>query len=117
MRYTWRIHCPDLLKVVEETQKSVASTGRDTLFDGSHLALRQDVVVVTINYRLGPLGFLYLEDDPGAEYAESGNLGILDQVAALGWVRVPVNVDFVSSPAVPSGRLTDWEIDETKRAA
>ncbi len=62
-------------------------TGRDTLFDGSHLALRQDVVVVTINYRLGPLGFLHLEDVLGAEYADSGNLGILDQVAALGWVR------------------------------
>lgn len=50
-------------------------------YDGSNLADR-GVVVVTINYRLGPLGFLHLEDVPG-----SGNAGILDQIAALEWVR------------------------------
>ena len=80
-------------------------TGRDTLFDGSHLALRQDVVVVTINYRLGPLGFLHLEDVLGAEYADSGNLGILDQVAALGWVRTqsrPSAVTRTTSPFLAS---------------
>jgi para-nitrobenzyl esterase len=45
------------------------------------------VVLVTINYRLGDLGFLYLKDIAGDDYAESGNLGLLDQVAALKWVR------------------------------
>ena len=44
-------------------------------------------MVVTINYRLGPFGFLHLADHFGAELAGSGNAGILDQVAALEWVR------------------------------
>jgi para-nitrobenzyl esterase len=46
-----------------------------------------DVVVVTINYRLGAFGFLHLADQFGAELAGSGNAGILDQIAALEWVR------------------------------
>src|SRR5690606_25451101 len=50
-------------------------------YDGTNLATR-GAVVVTINYRLGPLGFLHLDDEPG-----SGNAGIADQVAALQWVR------------------------------
>lgn len=55
-------------------------------YDGSNLAKR-DVVVVTCNYRLGPLGFLYLDPLGGDDVAGSGNAGILDQVAALEWVR------------------------------
>ena len=47
-----------------------------------------EVVFVSINYRLGLLGFLDLSSLPdGNEYARSGNLGILDQVEALRWVR------------------------------
>jgi len=56
-------------------------------YDGSRLAARGDVVVVTFNYRLGALGFLHLADLGGEEWAGSGNLGLLDQVAALRWVR------------------------------
>ena len=62
-------------------------SGSDDWYEGSTFSERGDVVVVTLNYRLGALGFLYLGGVGGREYAESGNLGLLDQVAALKWVR------------------------------
>ena len=56
-------------------------------YDGTLFAQHGDVVVVTINYRLGPFGFLHLADQFGDELAGSGNAGVLDQIAALEWVR------------------------------
>jgi para-nitrobenzyl esterase len=67
-------------------------SGRDPWYDGSSFAKRGDVVVVTINYRLGAFGWLYLDDVGGSEYAGSGNLGILDQIAALEWVNENIAV-------------------------
>lgn len=64
-----------------------SGSGAEPVYDGAVLAKRGDTVVVTINYRLGAFGFLYLGDVAGPDYAESGNLGLLDQVAALKWVR------------------------------
>jgi len=55
--------------------------------DGTELARRGDVVVVTINHRLNLFGFLHLAELCGPEYADSGNAGMLDCVAALQWVR------------------------------
>jgi para-nitrobenzyl esterase len=55
--------------------------------DGGNLARKHDVVVVSINHRLNLFGFLYLGDVAGPEYADSGNVGMLDIVAALRWVR------------------------------
>lgn len=55
-------------------------------YDGANLARKGDVVVVTLNHRLNVLGFLDLSEF-GPEYAESGNAGLLDLVAALEWVR------------------------------
>jgi para-nitrobenzyl esterase len=55
--------------------------------DGTNLARRGDVVVVSINHRLNVLGFTYLGDLGGADFAQSGDVGMLDIVRALGWVR------------------------------
>jgi para-nitrobenzyl esterase len=54
---------------------------------GSRLAKRGDVVVVTVNHRLNLFGHLDLSEVGGADYRHSGNAGVLDMVAALGWVR------------------------------
>ena len=55
-------------------------------FDGTHLARGGDVVVVTINHRLNVFGYINLGDkDP--RFADAGNAGVLDMVAALRWVR------------------------------
>jgi para-nitrobenzyl esterase len=56
-------------------------------YDGTRFAQHGDLVLVTINYRLASFGFLHLADLFGDEFAGSGNAGILDQVAALEWVR------------------------------
>lgn len=62
-------------------------SGSSASYDGTSFAENGDVVVVTINYRLGIMGFLHLAEIGGEEYAASGNCGILDQVAALKWVQ------------------------------
>jgi para-nitrobenzyl esterase len=55
-------------------------------YDGAAMAKR-DAVVVTVNHRLGALGYLWLGHLLGEDYAASGANGILDLVAALEWVR------------------------------
>jgi para-nitrobenzyl esterase len=56
-------------------------------YDGTSLA-RQGAVVVTLNYRLGPFGFLALPAlSKESDHASSGNYGMLDQIAALEWVK------------------------------
>jgi para-nitrobenzyl esterase len=59
----------------------------DSWYDGSALADRGDVVIVSLQYRLGALGFLELGDVGGIRFADSGNLGLLDQIKALRWVQ------------------------------
>lgn len=61
-------------------------SGGSTAQDGAMLAREHDVVVVATNHRLGVLGYLYLGELGGAEYAGSGNQGLSDIVLALKWV-------------------------------
>ena len=62
------------------------------LYDGTRLAERGDVVVVTVNHRLNAFGYMYLAELPGlaAKYGQSGNVGQLDLVLALQWVKVNI---------------------------
>jgi para-nitrobenzyl esterase len=64
-----------------------AGTGSALLYDGTNLARRGDVVVVTVNHRLNVFGHCHLADLGGDEFAGSANAGFLDVVAALEWVR------------------------------
>ena len=58
------------------------------LSDGEALAARGDVITVTLDYRLGVFGFLSHPDLAAeADYGASGNYGVLDQIAALQWIR------------------------------
>jgi len=60
---------------------------REKPYDGTLLAARGGIVVVTPQYRVGAFGFLELSDIAGKEFTQSGDLGILDQIAALRWVQ------------------------------
>ena len=62
-------------------------SGNRAVTDGTNLARRGDVVVVSVNHRLNIFGFLHLADIGGRAWANSGNAGVLDLVAALRWVR------------------------------
>jgi para-nitrobenzyl esterase len=62
--------------------------GSGAQYDGRQLAEKGHLIVVTINYRLGPFGFLANRSLDGADADQlSGNYGLLDQQAALRWVK------------------------------
>lgn len=67
----------------------VTGAGSVPWYGGTSFATRGGCVVVTLNYRLGALGFLHLSGAAGGDerWASSSNAGILDQVAALQWVQ------------------------------
>ena len=65
----------------------LTGSGSTPWYNGTSFATNHDIVVVTVNYRLGAFGFLHLDDVGGEAFGGSGNVGILDQVAALDWVR------------------------------
>jgi para-nitrobenzyl esterase len=65
--------------------------------NGANLAKTQDVVVVSMNHRLGVFGYLYLGELGGEKYADSANAGLLDLVAGLQWVKDNI-VNFGGDP-------------------
>jgi len=64
-----------------------SGTSNELEADGARLSRRGDVVVVTVNHRINSFGYLYLAEIGGPEFADSGNVGMLDLVLALKWVR------------------------------
>ncbi len=62
-------------------------SGSQAMYDVDKLVRMGNLVIVTINYRLGPFGFLHLDDHLGEDFGASGNAGIEDQVMALRWVK------------------------------
>jgi para-nitrobenzyl esterase len=64
-------------------------SGSSPMFDGTNLALRGDVVTVTINHRLNVCGFANLSEF-SSDFAASGQVGMLDIVHALKWVRTNI---------------------------
>jgi para-nitrobenzyl esterase len=62
-------------------------SGGFIVYDGTELARKHDVVVVTVNHRLNIFGFLYLAEIGNSEYAQAGNAGMRDILTALEWVR------------------------------
>ena len=72
---------------------NTVGAGSQPRVNGEHLARIGDVVVVTVNYRLGALGFLH-----APELGATGNEALLDQIAALRWVRSEIGA-FGGDPA------------------
>lgn len=66
-------------------------SGAQLIYRGRDLARNGDVVVVTINYRLGALGFLHLEGLIDERFGVSNNNGLLDQIAAISWVKQQIH--------------------------
>jgi para-nitrobenzyl esterase len=64
-----------------------SGSGNYLLYDGTNLAKKEDVVVVSVNHRLNIFGFLHLADIGGAKWKDATNVGMQDLVAALQWVR------------------------------
>jgi len=62
-------------------------SGNWLLYDGTNLARKEDVVMVGVNHRLNLFGFLYLADLGGEKWANAGNAGMQDIVAALTWIK------------------------------
>jgi len=67
-------------------------------YDGENLSRKGDIVFVSINHRLGPIGFSDLSGVGGEKYKDSGNVGALDMVAALEWVKENI-ANFGGDPA------------------
>lgn len=66
-------------------------------YSGENITRRGDIVFCSVNHRLGPIGFTNLAGVGGEKYAKSGNVGMLDIVAALEWIKDNI-VNFGGDP-------------------
>jgi para-nitrobenzyl esterase len=85
------------LAVVVWVHGGAMTSGAGKGMNGHVFSDKDSIVTVTINYRLGVFGFLYLGDQPGA-CRSSGNNGLLDCVMALKWIRENIS-SFGGDPA------------------
>jgi para-nitrobenzyl esterase len=67
-------------------------SGGFVCYNGHELARKHDVVVVTVNHRLNVFGYLYFAGIGGEKYANASNVGMMDIVAALEWVRDNISI-------------------------
>jgi len=65
----------------------IIGSGTEVMYTGGKLASYGDIVLVTINYRLGALGFINLDVVTGGKIPATGNEGLLDQIIAIEWVH------------------------------
>ncbi len=65
----------------------MGGSGSQEMYEASNLARNGNCVVVTTNYRIGALGFMFLADVMGKDFPCTANAGLLDQIAALQWVK------------------------------
>jgi para-nitrobenzyl esterase len=65
----------------------IIGAGNEPVLENGSLVKRGDLVLVSINYRMGAFGFLNLKEITGGKIPATGNEGLLDQIAALEWVR------------------------------
>ena len=78
-----------------------AGSANWNMYNGANLAAKQDVVVVTVTHRLNVFGYLYLAELGGDQFAHASNVGMLDCIAALEWVR-----DNIAAFGGDSGNVT-----------
>ena len=78
-----------------------AGSANWNMYNGANLAAKRDVVVVTVNHRLNVFGYLYLAELGAEKYAHASNVGMLDLVASLEWVR-----DNIASFGGDAGNVT-----------
>lgn len=65
----------------------IGGGANDPIYDGENFVKRHDIVFVSITYRCNVFGFIDLEELGGSEYSESNNLGMIDQIEALKWIK------------------------------
>ena len=89
----------------------IIGSGAEAFLDNSSLVRRGDIVLVSINYRLGAFGFMNLKEITGGKIPATGNEGLLDQLAALDWVRDNIaafggNPDNITAAGFSAGAMS-----------